>query len=193
MRKFDTEKINTLIQTRRSVFPGFYNDEEIPIDVINQILENANWAPNHRKTEPWRFIVFRGESRRPLADYMQNWYVQNTSEADFKQKKFEKIPRNIMKTPCIIAICMARDPDQRVPEWEELAAVACAVQNMWLTAHAYQIGSYWSSPRSIIEADDFLGLDDLTTCLGLFYMGYYTHSDFPAARNPIQEKVQWRD
>ena len=42
---------------------------------------------------------------------------------------------------------MQRDPGERIPEWEELASVACAVQNMWLSATSYGIGAYWSSPK----------------------------------------------
>ncbi len=87
---------------------------------------------------------------------------------------------------------MQRDPDKSLPEWEEVAAVACAVQNMWLTCTAYGIGSYWSSPKSILQADAFLELKEGERCLGLFYMGY---ADVPPEmkgfREPITEKITW--
>ena len=47
---------------------------------IEQILENANWAPNHKKTEPWRFKVFRGAALERLSDYLGEWYRANTAE-----------------------------------------------------------------------------------------------------------------
>lgn len=190
---YPVEQIDHLMRTRRSVFPGFYHDTEIPQDLIMEILENANWAPNHKKTEPWRFIVIRGEGKKPLADYMQAYYQEHTPAEKFSEMKFKKIHRNVLKTPCLIAICMYRDPEERVPEWEELAAVSCAVQNLWLSCHARGIGSYWSTPSSILHADDLFELDDRTQCLGIMYMGYTDHDDFPAERRPVGDKIRWID
>ena len=46
---------------------------------------------------------------------------------------------------CYVAIGLARHAD-KVPEWEELAAVAAAVQNMQLQAAALGgVACYWSS------------------------------------------------
>lgn len=52
--------INHIIRTRRSIFPPSYIQKEIPQEILENILENANYAPTHKRTEPWRFIVFRG-------------------------------------------------------------------------------------------------------------------------------------
>ena len=54
--------VSALIRRRRSVFPKMYNDLPIADELIAEVLENANWAPTHRLTEPWRFMVFRGEA-----------------------------------------------------------------------------------------------------------------------------------
>lgn len=86
---------------------------------------------------------------------------------------------------------MQRDPAERVPEWEEVAAVACAVQNLWLSCTAYGIGGYWSTPHSIIEAREFLELADGERCLGLFYLGYHQMPDLPGRRIPITQKITW--
>ena len=185
------EQINALIRSRRAIYPKTYTDEPIPKEIIEIILENANWAPTHRLTEPWRFKVFQGESRADLSRYMEEWYVANTPPEQFSDIKFKK-NRKPLQAACVIAICMQRDPKERVPEWEEIAAVACAVQNMWLTCTAYNIGCYWSSPRSILEANDFLALKPGERCLGLFYMGYHEMAGIQGKRRPIEEKVEWR-
>jgi len=52
-----------LIKKRRSIFPAQYTDREIAKSDIEKILEAANWAPTHKKTEPWRFRVFRGNAK----------------------------------------------------------------------------------------------------------------------------------
>ena len=87
---------------------------------------------------------------------------------------------------------MQRDLTESVPEWEEVASVAMAVQNMWLGCTARGIGSYWSSPKTILNARDFLNLRDGESCLGLFYMGYPNEGlKLPVKRSPIEDKVQW--
>ena len=62
-------QINAAIKNRRSVYPKDYKKgEAIPDKIIWQILENANRAPNHKQTEPWRFIVFSGEGLKYFSE-----------------------------------------------------------------------------------------------------------------------------
>ena len=183
--------VNTVIKNRRSVFPPMYNGDKIDDTIINQILENALWAPNHRKTEPWSFKVFTGDSLQSLSDYSGNWYKTNTPEDKFSEMKFEKTKKKALQSSHVIALIMNRHEDL-VPEWEEIAAVACAVQNMWLTAAAYGVGAYWSSPKYAIEGDTFFNLESNQKCLGLFYLGIPVEGlQLNAERTALDEKVEW--
>ncbi len=185
------ESIHEIIRSRRAVFPPAYNGQPITRELIGQVLENANWAPTHKRTEPWRFKVFTGNALERLGAYLANVYKMNTPAEQYSDVKYNKMLKNPTRAGCVIAVCMERDPAQSLPEWEEIAAVACAVQNMWLTCTALGIASYWSTPGAILKADEFLGLKAGERCLGLFYMGY---SDAPApegTRRPIAEKTQW--
>ncbi|MBI5915248.1 MAG: nitroreductase [Bacteroidetes bacterium] len=185
------EQLTELIRRRRAVFPKSYNGKPIPKGIIEQVLENANWAPTHRLTEPWRFRVFTGEGKNRLGDYLSEYYKNNTPPDEFSEMKFNKAKENPQLSACVMAICMKRDPELRVPDWEELAAVACAVQNMWLTCTAYGIGSYWSTPKAALEGKEFLNLSEGERCLGLFYMGYHDLPDLPGKRTSIEEKTTW--
>lgn len=188
-----SKDLSELIRRRRSIFPATYIDKPIPEDVLKTILENANWAPNHRQTEPWRFKIFRGSARERLGQYLADWYKTHTPTEKFSEKKYEKNLRKPVQSAAVLAICMQRDPEERVPEWEELAATACAVQNMWLSCTAFDIGCYWSSPQAMLEADEFLQLNEGERCLGLFYMGYHELPELPAKRGPIADKIEWMD
>lgn len=190
--KITPEQINELIRHRRAIFPPMYQQEKrIPEEVILQILENANWAPTHKLTEPWRFKIFTGESLVRLSNFMGEFYKNNTPQENFSELKYQKTVKNVLRSACVIAICMQRDPDESLPEWEEVAAVACAVQNMWLTAAAYGIGAYWSTPQTIYSSSGFLGLKEGQKCLGFFYMGYPSENQLPGNRKPIAEKTEW--
>ena len=181
--------IDDIIKNRRAVFPAQYIDKEIPESELNQILENANWAPTHKKTQPWRFKVFRGAALNRLGVFLADWYKANTPTEKFKEIKFKKTQKKSMKSACVIAICMKPDPS--LPEWEELAATACAVQNMWLSCSAREIGCYWSSPKSIHDFGDFHLLEEGERCIGFFYMGYYQGVLSQGVRNPMEERVVW--
>ena len=192
MAAITPEAAAALIRQRRAVFPKMYDSRPIPKEIIEEVLENANWAPTHRHTEPWRFQVFRGDALRRLGEFLAGKYKDSTPAEQLSDMKFKKMLENPQRAGAVIAICMQRDLEGSVPEWEEIAATACAVQNMWLTCTAYGIGAYWSTPGAILRADEWLGLHNGERCLGLFYMGYYdTAVALPAKRRPVEDKTVW--
>ncbi len=184
--------INDIIRQRRSIFPAEYTGKEISKAFIQMILENANYAPTHRLTQPWRFKVVQGDAKKRLGVFLSDTYTKIMSEADFSPFKHKKIIRNCESASAIIAICMQRDEKKRVPEWEEIAAMAMAVQNMWLTCTANEIGCYWSSPSLIAHMGGFFDFEEGEQCYGFFYLGYYIKEEKEAIqRDPVETKVEW--
>lgn len=186
--------ISSLIRRRRAIYPKTYlAGKPVEKATIDQLLENANWAPTHRRTEPWRFQVFHSEnSRRALGQYLANFYRENNGDQPISIEKLQKMTEKPLQSGAVIAIILQRDPEERVPEWEEIAAVAMAVQNMWLTCTELGLGCYWSTPRAILQADTFLGLEAGQRCLGLFYLGWHELPELAGVRGEAAEKVQWR-
>lgn len=191
----NTADFNELIKNRRSVFPKMYSQEPVDQSIIQQMLENANWAPTHRFTEPWRFTVFQGEGLRKLAELQANHY-RKVTEADgsFEQRKFDKLATQPMMASHVIAIAMRRDPEQSVREVEEVAAVAMAVQNMYLTATAYGIGCYWGTGGiTYMEGvEDYFDLGPDDKFMGFLYVGKIAQPlKGKGLREPIEDKVTW--
>jgi nitroreductase len=180
-----------LIRSRRSVHPPAYNNKPIAAEDITAILEAARWAPTHKKTQPWRFVVIRSDARARLADAIGEAYTAHTEK--FSEITFDKLRGNALKSQVAIAICMQRDPKESLPEWEEIAAVGMAVQNLWLASHEKNIGGYWSSPGVIAHLGPFLQLEENQRCLGLFYMGYYDEAPRDSERLPLDEVVRYFD
>ncbi len=182
--------ITDLIARRRSVFPAQYNDKPIAATLLRELLEAANWAPTHKRTEPWRFKVLHSPaSRERLGKFLKEKYL--ATEAKPKQFKAEKLYNNPVQSGAVIAICMQRDPAESLPEWEEVAATAMAVQNMWLVCTERNLGCYWSSPGLIRHMDAFFELQHGERCLGFFYMGYYDGELEAGTRGPVEEKTEW--
>ncbi len=85
------ELINQHIRSRRSVFVDqFEPGKRIPDEIITELLTNANHAPTHKLTEPWRFIVFSGEGLETLAKKQAAIYKE-FSGTKFKQNKYDKL------------------------------------------------------------------------------------------------------
>ena len=191
----DTQSLIELIKTRRSVFPRMYNGKPIEKAVLMDILKCANMAPTHRLTEPWRFKIFSNKGLETLGDFMGAFYKKHKTGDAFSEAKYQKILNKPRKSAYVVAIIMNRDEQERVPEVEEVCAVSCAVQNMWLACTAYGIGAYWSSggPTFHEEGAEFLALKENEKCLGYFYMGYYEPVELSSPRGAIEDKITWID
>ena len=113
---YNVEEINRLIRNRRSVFPQQYDaGKKVPDEIIEQILVNATWAPTHKLTEPWRFVVFTGDGLKKFAQFQADEYKQRVGD-NFKQAPYEKFLANPLKASHVIALCMKRDATKGVPE-----------------------------------------------------------------------------
>ena len=161
--------LKEIIESRRSIFPKDYSGEKIEEEILNEILNSANFAPNHKKTKPWRFQIFRNEKKLELANKLAEIYKTTTRPEVFLEKKYLDIPNKISNTDTLITISV--NFSGLVPEWEEIAATAMAVQNMYLTSTIHQIGCYWSTPGMIQHLGEFLNLEENQKCIGLFYLG----------------------
>jgi nitroreductase len=186
----------TLIRNRRSIKPVDMDpNQPIAPAVLLELIENATWAPNHGLTEPWRFVVFQSEQRQVLSAKMQEVYAATTPTGEFRPDKMEKMGKNPSLAHTVIAACMVRKGGAKIPAVEEMEAVACALQNLMLSASAAGIGSYWSSPP-LLDAQswkDWLKLGEEDRCVGLIYLGH-ARSGAPVAssqRSPVESAVQY--
>ncbi|PXY46517.1 nitroreductase family protein [Flavobacterium hydrophilum] len=188
------KKISENIRNRRSIFGDQYIKGKLPDELLDEILINATWAPNHKMTEPWRFIVLRGkyleEYGQYMADYYKDSYAKELTTEAF-EKKLDYLRNYPLNAVCMIGIILVRNTKINLPEWEEIAAVSSAVQNMALTCTANNIGSYWSTKNVAIDYVSEFGLAENERSLGLLYLGYYA-DDLKISkkkRTPLSKKV----
>ena len=184
---------NQLARNRRSTFPDQLEaGRKVDDAIIKEILVNATWAPNHGKQEPWHFTVFSGNGLKKLAAFQSELYKETAGE-NFKEIPYSKLQQNPLKASHIIAIGMKRSTNKNIPETEDIAAVACAVQNIYLSVTAYGLGGYWTTGgiTCLEEAKPFFGLGEQDRLLGFFYIGYIAIPSTGATRLSLEEKVNW--
>ncbi len=190
----DVEILQKIVKKRRTVKPHSYNGDTIDDGIVQKILESANWAPNHGRTEPWRFKVYSGEGRHKLLELMKDIYTKTTPSEKFNPAKIDKMEVNCRLSSHIIVIMMIRQEIERIPEVEEVEAVACAVQNLALTAAAYNVAGYWSSGNITYKAEtkEAMGLSEKDLVLGFYYLGL-TDDTWPVGKrcSGIEEKTEW--
>ena len=195
MTNVDAAQATELIRNRRSVYPAQYTSEPVDDAIIKEMLENANWAPTHKLTEPWRFVVFKGEGLKKLAVFQAELYKKvSQQKGTFNEATYDKLGKNPLMCSHVIGIGMKREEKASLPIEEEISAVAMAVQNMYLTATAHGIGCYWGSGGVTYyeEAKEFFGLGPDDKFLGFLFVGNVKDGFEPQGRRkPIEEKVTW--
>jgi len=179
------------IQSRRAVMQNSFTQEEVSKEDIQTILEAANAAPTHKRTQPWRFVVFRKEGLERLGTELARIYKNITPTEKYSEMAEQNMAKKATMSNVAIAIVVNYTGD--VPEWEELAATSCAVENLWLAAHSLGLGGYWATPGLIHHMGEFLKLEENQKCIGLFYLGHHNSEPRTPARSPIDEKVRWEE
>src|SRR5919202_1267008 len=118
------EQVLEAILSRRSV--GRVKPDELPWEVVERILQAAVHAPNHYRTEPWRFFVLRGRAREELGDVMASSLRERLqgSKSGEMMLLLEKERAKPLRAPVIIAVAAVPSPEPHVLEIEEVAAAA---------------------------------------------------------------------
>ena len=191
--RFNLSEVNELIRSRRTIYPEQFSDRKVHKELLENILTNAQWAPTHGNTQPWRFHVFMEEGLTTLSDFLGSTYLKITPKEVQNDMKLAKLIRWPLLASAVVAVSMKRQKENKILEIEEIEAVACAIQNMHLTCTAYGLGGFWSTPKLIYssEMNNFLELDEIDKCLCLFYIGYPS-IDWPTAhRKPLEFNTKW--
>ncbi|MGS0748285.1 nitroreductase family protein [Halpernia sp. GG3] len=161
--------LKKIIEDRKSHYPKDFIPGELKEGVIDEILYSAQFAPNHKRTKPWRFQVFEALDKDVLGEEMAEIYKNSTTAENFLEKKYLDIQSKVEASAAIISISV--NFSGLLPEWEEIAATSMAVQNMYLTCTVLEVGCYWCTTAVKDDLGEFLNLEENQKCIGLFYIG----------------------
>jgi nitroreductase len=183
--------ISNIIKSRRTVKPFMMNGKRIPDEQINSLFELADWAPTHGLTEPWRFIVYADPSE--FCKEHAELYKTDTRPDEYNQTVYNNLAQQGDKASHVIVSIMRRGGLPKIPAFEEMAATACAIQNLLLGATALNMASYWGTGGMILKPamSDFLNLRDEDQVMGVLYLGYADEHPEGIRRVPIEAKVKW--
>lgn len=154
---------------------------DVPMELIAELCSLATWAPNHKKTWPWRFAVFTGNGRATLGETMADEMERAGFGDDIKRAKTRT---KYLRTPATLVVGCTPD-DNEMLHAENRDAVAAGIQNLLLGATALGLASFWSTP-ALTQPDSVLELcqfDPGDRLVGMIYLGWATQ-ECPAPPRP---------
>ncbi|RYM02223.1 nitroreductase [Sporolactobacillus sp. THM7-7] len=183
------------IETRRSVKK--VTEKIPPKALIMKILDAARRAPNHFNTEPWHFTVLTGEGRNKLGEAYGKLNQEKLDQPsrELLDSVYEKGLSKAKRAPVVIVVTVEPSDNPRVKKVEEIAATACAVENMLLAAHALGLGAMWRTgdPTYTETMKRAFGVSENGLVMGFIYVGYpeagVTYK--PPARKSVEDITIW--
>jgi nitroreductase len=178
-------KIDEIIRNRRSITS--FKPDPVSTEEIIDLLEVAKWAPNHKMTEPWRFLLYNGEGTETFVQAFIDAQPAPNGEVSEGVKRKADHFRSI---PAHLVVVMPEDPRQKT--WDEdHAAVSALIQNFQLAAWARDIGMIWRSNDWIYNPAfrEKIGVKPGEKIVATLMLGYI--KDVPKAkkRTDVREKL----
>ena len=160
--------------TRHTVPPAKMGPPGPDNAALGRILEAGAAAPDHGQLRPWRFLVVRGAGLARLGDLFAACVLRHAPDASAAE--IEKQRTAPSRASVIVVVAARIDPTHpKIPEVEQIAAVAAAMQNMLLAAHALGFAAKWATGKQAYDAGvkAGLGLGEDDRLIGFLYLGSY--------------------
>ena len=188
--------VTEAIEKRQSI--GRVKQDPVLREQVEQVLESAIHAPNHKITEPWRFHVFegkgRGEFARARAEMARLMAEAESEEEDLIPGRISRERKKAFRSPVVIAVISLAGRDE-VATLENYGACCAAVQNMQLTAHSLGLGSIWRTGPVAYHPHmrEFFGLEERDRIVAYLYLGYPNMGERSRRRRPAGERTVWHE
>jgi nitroreductase len=176
------DDLDQLIRRRRTSML-VHPDRDVPADVVAELCELAQWAPNHKRTWPWRFALVSGQGRATLGHTIADAMDLHGDPPE----KVAKARSKYLRTPATLVVgSSAGDTDLRTAENRD--AVAAGIQNLLLAATARDLASYWGScPKGTNDAvADLCGFEHGTHVAAIIYLGWASSTVEAPSRPPVE-------
>ena len=184
------------IHARRTIRE--FTKDPVSAATLELMIEAATWAPNHRSTEPWRFIVLEkdGEMRTKIAQIVHDWTYENVKNPnpERRESSSKEAQQEILDAPAFMYVYSVQGRNEEVTK-ENYASTAIAVQNLMLAAHSLGIGVGWSTGKPCLAPiDTAVGAEPDWDIVAALYIGYPSDTQerqAEAIRSPVNDVTIW--
>ncbi|HUF56952.1 MAG TPA: nitroreductase [Thermohalobaculum sp.] len=137
-------------------------------DGLMRLLTAAARIPDHKKLEPWRFVVIEGAARDRLAA------AAATRLGEIGETRLDKYAEQFRQGAVIVAVVSRPVPHPDVPEWEQQYSAACVCMTLLTAALAAGWGAQWLTGPLVRDArflGEALGCTGGETVAGFVHIG----------------------
>jgi nitroreductase len=177
-----------LIRERRSVHR--FEQKEVCLPLIQELLDTAVWAPNHKMTQPWRFVIVHGEGRKRIAEIARRSSSKRERDPEKADELGERLYAKLMSVPLFIVVLMKEDPVIATRE-EDHASTSCLIHNFTLLAWEQGLGLVWETYPMMHDSPfrEALGIMPGERAVGSLHVGYPSQIPAPQARIPAAQLI----
>ena len=157
-------------------------DRAVPRALVHDLCELAQWAPNHKRTWPWRFALVEGEGRARLGEVISDAMELHGDPPE----KVAKARGKYLRTPATLVVGSA-EGDSPLRTAENRDAAAAGIQTLLLAATAHGLATYWGScPKGANDVVAALcAFEPGTHVTAIIYLGWATEQVAPPERPPV--------
>jgi nitroreductase len=180
------------IRTRRSV--KSFTTRPVERREIEALLELAVHAPNHRMTQPWRFVVMGPQARRAYGRIKGSERAARVDDTEVARAVRRKTEKEMAALPAMVAFLQPLDSDEAIRE-EDYATVYMGIQNVLLGAVAMGLGTHVKTGAVLDDSAtrDLLGAEEGERVVALVQLGEPQELPGPRPRDPADERTRWLD
>lgn len=182
--------LREFLSTRRSNLAKLMGEPGPTEEQLFDLLEIAARVPDHRKLEPWRFVVFKGEARADFGKHIASAFMKDNPTAPLDRSIFEG--QRLLRAPIVVAIISSPVECSRgTPKWEQILSAGAVCFNLCLAAQASGFGAQWLTEWFAYDdsVNARLGLQDTEKVAGYIYIGTTESGATERKRPDLDDKV----
>lgn len=182
--------VQDAIRSRRSIKQ--FTDRPISREEISSLLELAALAPNHRLTEPLRFLVLGPAARRRYGEILGSRKAKKVEDPVAAQALIDKVAAAEEAVPALIAVSVTVSENPEIRE-EDYATAMMAVQNLMLGAVAMGLGTHLRSGAVMDDprTRELMGIGEGERIVALVQLGEPASVPDLKPRKSAEEVTRW--
>jgi nitroreductase len=173
-----------------------FRPDAVPRQIVEELLECAVRAPNHKLTQPWRFAVIGGRAKEQYAEIRAKHRLKRYADPSLPEAAAaaEKVRREALDTPLHVVAMTTVSPDEITRE-EDYAATMMAIANLMIAAESLGLGTYLKTGGVMDDPglSELVGVPEKCRVVGLISLGYPVDLEPPRRRKPAAELTRWID
>lgn len=161
-------------------------------DELTRILTIAARVPDHKKLNPWRFIVFSGDARGLAGElFARACAAEDKQEPSEKRLQTER--ERFQRAPLVVAVVSSIVDKPGAPEWEQVLSSGAAAFNLCLAANAMGYGTCWITEWIAYSpiVMEGLGIGENERITGFVYIGETTERQGDRDRPDLTDIVTY--